>query len=172
MSSSVRRRAAPRERGRRCAVAAFVQELKAPSRPRVAVVCMQYGAAHAAELLKRSGVPTIAWIGMHAAVSKEAVLIGVIKPLLDADIASRVVFVPADASPQELRDCLHEELAQALGPLNGPLEQALTARPAPAAPIRAVRRVSFINKTNLVVFTVASSSRAACTHDIVNDCQA
>ena len=28
------------------------------------------------------------------------------------------VFVPADASPQELRDCLHEELAQALGPLN------------------------------------------------------
>ena len=28
------------------------------------------------------------------------------------------VFVPADSSPQELRDCLHEELAQALGPLN------------------------------------------------------
>ena len=25
---------------------------------------------------------------------------------------------PADASPQELRDCLHEELAQAIGPLN------------------------------------------------------
>jgi hypothetical protein len=28
------------------------------------------------------------------------------------------VFVPADAAPQELRDCLHEEVAQALGPLN------------------------------------------------------
>jgi len=28
------------------------------------------------------------------------------------------VFVPYDVSPQETRDCLHEELAQALGPLN------------------------------------------------------
>ncbi|WP_204114042.1 DUF2927 domain-containing protein [Shimia biformata] len=28
------------------------------------------------------------------------------------------VFVPNDVSPQEVRDCLHEELAQALGPLN------------------------------------------------------
>lgn len=28
------------------------------------------------------------------------------------------IFVPKDASPQEARDCLHEELAQALGPLN------------------------------------------------------
>nr|WP_029375551.1 DUF2927 domain-containing protein [Oceanicola sp. S124] len=28
------------------------------------------------------------------------------------------IFVPADAPPQELRDCLHEELAQSLGPLN------------------------------------------------------
>ncbi|WP_119839876.1 DUF2927 domain-containing protein [Pseudooceanicola algae] len=28
------------------------------------------------------------------------------------------LFVPADAAPQELRDCLHEEMAQALGPLN------------------------------------------------------
>ncbi|SFM12815.1 Protein of unknown function [Shimia aestuarii] len=28
------------------------------------------------------------------------------------------LFVPNDASPQETRDCLHEELAQALGPLN------------------------------------------------------
>nr|WP_212769821.1 DUF2927 domain-containing protein [Thalassovita mangrovi] len=36
-------------------------------------------------------------------------------------LASRerlAIFVPADAPPQELRDCLHEELAQALGPLN------------------------------------------------------
>ncbi|WP_126976575.1 DUF2927 domain-containing protein [Frigidibacter oleivorans] len=29
-----------------------------------------------------------------------------------------VVFVPSDTSPQEIRDCLHEEVAQALGPLN------------------------------------------------------
>jgi hypothetical protein len=28
------------------------------------------------------------------------------------------VFVPSDAAPQEVRDCLHEELAQAIGPLN------------------------------------------------------
>ncbi len=28
------------------------------------------------------------------------------------------VFAPSDASPQEIRDCLHEEIAQALGPLN------------------------------------------------------
>jgi hypothetical protein len=28
------------------------------------------------------------------------------------------VFIPSNVSPQEVRDCLHEELAQALGPLN------------------------------------------------------
>ena len=28
------------------------------------------------------------------------------------------IFIPADTSPQEIRDCLHEEMAQALGPLN------------------------------------------------------
>lgn len=28
------------------------------------------------------------------------------------------VFVPRDSTPQEIRDCLHEEIAQALGPLN------------------------------------------------------
>jgi hypothetical protein len=28
------------------------------------------------------------------------------------------IFIPSDATPQETRDCLHEELAQALGPLN------------------------------------------------------
>ena len=28
------------------------------------------------------------------------------------------IFVPSDTTPQEVRDCLHEELAQALGPLN------------------------------------------------------
>ena len=28
------------------------------------------------------------------------------------------VFLPSDVSPQEMRDCLHEEIAQALGPVN------------------------------------------------------
>lgn len=28
------------------------------------------------------------------------------------------IFIPNDVSPQEIRDCLHEELAQAIGPLN------------------------------------------------------
>ncbi|WP_224815236.1 DUF2927 domain-containing protein [Hasllibacter sp. MH4015] len=28
------------------------------------------------------------------------------------------VFIPSDVAPQEIRDCLHEEIAQALGPLN------------------------------------------------------
>ncbi|MDP5359372.1 MAG: DUF2927 domain-containing protein, partial [Paracoccaceae bacterium] len=28
------------------------------------------------------------------------------------------IFLPSDVTPQETRDCLHEELAQALGPLN------------------------------------------------------
>lgn len=28
------------------------------------------------------------------------------------------IFIPNDTSPQEVRDCLHEELAQAIGPLN------------------------------------------------------
>ena len=28
------------------------------------------------------------------------------------------IFIPHDASPQDVRDCLHEEVAQALGPLN------------------------------------------------------
>lgn len=38
-----------------------------------------------------------------------------------ANVAQRrqvAIFVPSDASPQEVRDCLHEEMAQAIGPLN------------------------------------------------------
>ncbi|MWD29793.1 DUF2927 domain-containing protein [Aquicoccus sp. SCR17] len=38
-----------------------------------------------------------------------------------ANLARRdrlAIFVPGDAAPQEVRGCLHEELAQALGPLN------------------------------------------------------
>ncbi|MEM6391022.1 MAG: DUF2927 domain-containing protein, partial [Pseudomonadota bacterium] len=35
------------------------------------------------------------------------------------EVRDRVaVFIPSDVSPQEIRDCLHEEVAQALGPLN------------------------------------------------------
>jgi len=34
------------------------------------------------------------------------------------DRRQAAIFVPADATPQEIRDCLHEEMAQALGPLN------------------------------------------------------
>ncbi len=35
------------------------------------------------------------------------------------DVRERVaVFLPNDVAPQEVRDCLHEEVAQALGPLN------------------------------------------------------
>lgn len=43
-------------------------------------------------------------------------------PLTDWSTLTRrdkvAIFVPADTSPQEVRDCLHEELAQAIGPLN------------------------------------------------------
>lgn len=38
-----------------------------------------------------------------------------------ADYTTRThvaIFIPSDTSPQEVRDCMHEELAQALGPLN------------------------------------------------------
>jgi hypothetical protein len=38
-----------------------------------------------------------------------------------ATLSSRdhaTIFIPDDTAPQEIRDCLHEELAQALGPLN------------------------------------------------------
>ncbi len=38
-----------------------------------------------------------------------------------AEVTTRsraAIFVPSDTSPQEIRDCLHEEVAQALGPLN------------------------------------------------------
>ncbi|WP_238547747.1 DUF2927 domain-containing protein [Meridianimarinicoccus roseus] len=38
-----------------------------------------------------------------------------------ADLRTRetaTIFIPADISPQEVRDCLHEETAQALGPVN------------------------------------------------------
>jgi hypothetical protein len=43
-------------------------------------------------------------------------------PMVDWTTLTRrdraAIFVPNDVAPQEIRDCLHEELAQALGPLN------------------------------------------------------
>ncbi len=43
-------------------------------------------------------------------------------PMVDWSTLTRrdraVIFVPSDVAPQEIRDCLHEELAQAIGPLN------------------------------------------------------
>lgn len=43
-------------------------------------------------------------------------------PVIDwTQVAQRqraVVFIPSDTTPQEIRDCLHEEIAQGLGPLN------------------------------------------------------
>lgn len=36
---------------------------------------------------------------------------------IDARLGA-AIFIPADTSPQEVRDCLHEEMAQAIGPLN------------------------------------------------------
>ena len=34
------------------------------------------------------------------------------------DRRKMAIFLPSDVSPQEIRDCLHEEIAQALGPVN------------------------------------------------------
>lgn len=52
-----------------------------------------------AEYKAKRGTPAVDWANLHQ--------------------RSRVaVFAPSDTSPQEVRDCLHEELAQALGPLN------------------------------------------------------
>jgi hypothetical protein len=34
------------------------------------------------------------------------------------ELARAAIFVPGDSTPQDLRDCLHEELTQALGPAN------------------------------------------------------
>ena len=43
-------------------------------------------------------------------------------PLLDwsqlTERTQAAIFLPGDVAPQEIRDCLHEEIAQALGPLN------------------------------------------------------
>lgn len=52
-----------------------------------------------ADFLARAGSPAVDWT-----------------TLTRRDRAA--IFVPMDAAPQEIRDCLHEELAQALGPPN------------------------------------------------------
>jgi hypothetical protein len=35
-----------------------------------------------------------------------------------AELAGAAIFVPSDSTPQDVRDCLHEEITQALGPAN------------------------------------------------------
>ncbi|SEM78912.1 Protein of unknown function [Gemmobacter aquatilis] len=52
------------------------------------------------------------WAGFQASPSRATDW----SSLRDRDRAA--IFAPSDASPQEVRDCLHEELAQAIGPLN------------------------------------------------------
>lgn len=55
--------------------------------------------ASLAEFHRRRGMADLSWQGLR--------------------LRERVaIFVPSDTSPQEVRDCLHEEIAQALGPLN------------------------------------------------------
>ena len=57
------------------------------------------GAASLADYQARRGSPAMDWSQM-------------------ASRTSAAVLIPADTTPQEIRDCLHEEVAQALGPLN------------------------------------------------------
>lgn len=52
-----------------------------------------------AELRRARGTPTLDWATLQ---QRDRV----------------AIFLPSDVTPQEIRDCLHEELAQALGPLN------------------------------------------------------
>lgn len=53
------------------------------------------------------------WSGFRLARERNAISWTKVKQRTKA-----AVFLPVDASPQEIRDCLHEEIAQALGPLN------------------------------------------------------
>ncbi|MDF1854113.1 DUF2927 domain-containing protein [Pseudooceanicola sp.] len=59
-------------------------------------------------------VPNVASLNEYAGVRRRA-------SVSWASLTTRskiAIFIPNDVSPQEMRDCLHEELAQALGPLN------------------------------------------------------
>ena len=57
------------------------------------------GASSWGEFLAERGTPDQDWTTLH--VREQA-----------------AIFIPGDAAPQAIRDCLHEEIAQALGPLN------------------------------------------------------
>ncbi len=70
----------------------------------------------------RAVVPTAACFVVPNVDSWEDFLANRRNPAIDwTRVAQRRrvgVFVPADTTPQEARDCLHEEIAQGLGPLN------------------------------------------------------
>ncbi len=59
-------------------------------------------------------VPNITDIGEYRAAKRSAKTNWAIL----SERRNLAVFLPNDAAPQEVRDCLHEEIAQALGPLN------------------------------------------------------
>ncbi|MFN4098577.1 MAG: DUF2927 domain-containing protein [Pararhodobacter sp.] len=67
-------------------------------------------------------VPAAACFVVPNVASWEDFLANRRSPVIDwTRIAQRTraaVFIPDDTTPQEIRDCLHEEIAQALGPLN------------------------------------------------------
>lgn len=70
----------------------------------------------------RSAVPEAACFVVPARIGWEAFLANPRDPALDwVNLVERrqaTVFIPEGAAPQDVRDCLHEEIAQALGPLN------------------------------------------------------
>ncbi|MCC5970851.1 MAG: DUF2927 domain-containing protein [Pararhodobacter sp.] len=72
--------------------------------------------------LMRAAVPGAACFVVPNVANWEEFVANRRSPLIDWTRVSlrrsAAVFVPADTTPQEIRDCLHEEVAQALGPLN------------------------------------------------------
>ncbi|WP_243721843.1 DUF2927 domain-containing protein [Meridianimarinicoccus aquatilis] len=84
------------------------------------------GAAITVEAVRRADldrvVPSAACFVLPRAITWDEFQSNARQTGLDwADLTTRVaatIFIPADISPQEIRDCLHEETAQALGPVN------------------------------------------------------
>ena len=74
------------------------------------------------QFVLQSAVPRAACFVVPRLSSWQDFLVARHSPQVDWTTLSRrdraVIFVPSDAAPQEIRDCLHEELAQAIGPLN------------------------------------------------------
>lgn len=84
------------------------------------------GAAITVEAVRRADldrvVPSAACFVLPRAITWDEFQSNARQTGLDwADLTTRAaatIFIPADISPQEIRDCLHEETAQALGPVN------------------------------------------------------